>query len=458
MVWRIGHKKIKDMNNKRCIKCNKDILAIAKKCEYCGEWQDETEVKRALKQFPVESRYLSMSDYRALKIRGVRLHPQSSVVNPEIDKKKENQVPDLVESVSDVKYQVPDNDRQMSDAVTLLSKEDVEQKNVGRVRLTNHPLALNPEIDKKREILKPDEIESVPGAKSQVFDNERQMSDAVKPLSKEQFKLKNDSESSSDLKNRTTSINTSQFLKNRKNTFVGIAVGVATIIVGVMIYLFLIKKDATSTQGDSYDTGSITSVSASSNSSKKRHKKKSENYKTYEGYINNKYKVHMEITDNEGPVSGSYYYTKIGSPSNQLRLEGDCKDGRYTLTEYDGTGTATGQFIGVVSGNVIKGTFTNLQESKVMPFEVSENGMDDPISNSSVATGKKYVVINAVSLRLRLGPSLDSSCLTWSDGTNRHPEKGEKFEYINEYPDFYEINYYGYDVFVAKQFTYLVWE
>ena len=67
----------------------------------------------------------------------------------------------------------------------------------------------------------------------------------------------------------------------------------------------------------------------------------------------------------------------------------------------------------------------------------------------------QYVVINATELRLRFGPSLDDETYKWKDGTNQHPDKGERFPYLGESGDFYKIDYKGQSLWVSKQYTYL---
>lgn len=74
------------------------------------------------------------------------------------------------------------------------------------------------------------------------------------------------------------------------------------------------------------------------------------------------------------------------------------------------------------------------------------------INNSSSA---QYVVINATELRLRYGPSMSAETYKWGDGSNRHPNKGEKYRYLGESGDFYKIDYKGVELWVSKQFTYL---
>lgn len=66
-----------------------------------------------------------------------------------------------------------------------------------------------------------------------------------------------------------------------------------------------------------------------------------------------------------------------------------------------------------------------------------------------------YVVIDGTDLRLRLGPSTSSDTFKWPDGTNRHPNVGEKFRYLGESGDFYKIDYKGHELWVSKQYTHL---
>ena len=66
-----------------------------------------------------------------------------------------------------------------------------------------------------------------------------------------------------------------------------------------------------------------------------------------------------------------------------------------------------------------------------------------------------YVVIDGSELRLRLEPSTSADTFKWPDGTNRHPKVGERFLYIGETEDFFEINFHGNFVWVSKKFTHL---
>lgn len=89
---------------------------------------------------------------------------------------------------------------------------------------------------------------------------------------------------------------------------------------------------------------------------------------TLSGKIDNKYRVVMNLTNNNGEITGSYYYTKSGS-NNTLRLEGDLANGKMQLFEYNHKNENTGIFDGILEDYVFHGTFTNYKNVK-MPFEL----------------------------------------------------------------------------------------
>ncbi|MBR4392079.1 MAG: hypothetical protein IKT08_08260 [Bacteroidales bacterium] len=66
-----------------------------------------------------------------------------------------------------------------------------------------------------------------------------------------------------------------------------------------------------------------------------------------------------------------------------------------------------------------------------------------------------YVVIDGSELRLRLGPSTSADTFKWPDGTNRHPKVGERFLYLGEEGDFYQIDFHGNQLWVSKKYTHL---
>lgn len=84
-------------------------------------------------------------------------------------------------------------------------------------------------------------------------------------------------------------------------------------------------------------------------------------------------------------------------------------------------------------------------------IEISQNNESIP----SAKVGNKVVVIDGEEVRLRLGPSTSSGTYKWPDGTNRHPNKGDVFRYLDEAGDFYKIDYKGQEVWVSKQFSHL---
>lgn len=80
----------------------------------------------------------------------------------------------------------------------------------------------------------------------------------------------------------------------------------------------------------------------------------------------------------------------------------------------------------------------------------------DETSTSSIHDKNKLVEIMASDLRLRLNPSTDAETFKWGDGSNRHPKKGERFQYLGETRDFYKIDFHGNELWVSKQYTSIV--
>ena len=88
---------------------------------------------------------------------------------------------------------------------------------------------------------------------------------------------------------------------------------------------------------------------------------------------------------------------------------------------------------------------------------------NDRTSNSNAKENKstssyssaRYVVIDGTELRLRLGPSTSADTFKWKDGTNRHPKVGERFKYLGESGDFYQIDFHGHKLWVSKFYTHI---
>lgn len=73
--------------------------------------------------------------------------------------------------------------------------------------------------------------------------------------------------------------------------------------------------------------------------------------------------------------------------------------------------------------------------------------------NYNGASTSQYVVINGTKLKLRYEPTANSATFKWTDGSNRHPVKGEKFKYLGEAGDYYKIDFYGNALWVPKKYT-----
>lgn len=101
-----------------------------------------------------------------------------------------------------------------------------------------------------------------------------------------------------------------------------------------------------------------------------------------------------------------------------------------------------------------KGAVINLHGGFFSPTQ--NNASSSPEFHQQVNSGvSQFVVIEGSQLRLRLGPSTSSDTFKWPDGTNRHPNVGDKFRYLGESDDFYKIDFNGNELWVSKQYTHL---
>lgn len=86
----------------------------------------------------------------------------------------------------------------------------------------------------------------------------------------------------------------------------------------------------------------------------------------------------------------------------------------------------------------------------------NENGKNYQLDKRKDAYySPNYVVIDGTELRLRLGPSTSADTFKWKDGTNRHPKVGERFKYLGESGDFYQIDFNGHELWVSKFYTHV---
>ncbi|MEI6122958.1 MAG: hypothetical protein WCQ95_04950 [Bacteroidota bacterium] len=116
--------------------------------------------------------------------------------------------------------------------------------------------------------------------------------------------------------------------------------------------------------------------------------------KNYSGYIDGKYEIKMTLTQKGNELSGSYFYTKIGTP---LKLKGTIdKLNKFTLNEFNGDGSITGVFAGIINNSQITGNWSKPDGTKSMSFVLIENTNSSTSSNSDFA---KFVS-NFTSLQL----------------------------------------------------------
>lgn len=76
-------------------------------------------------------------------------------------------------------------------------------------------------------------------------------------------------------------------------------------------------------------------------------------------------------------------------------------------------------------------------------------------ASESVAETPRQVVIDGTNLRLRYAPHPNAETYKRIDGTNWHPQKGERFPYKGETEDFYKIDYNGIVLYVSKLHTHI---
>ncbi len=92
----------------------------------------------------------------------------------------------------------------------------------------------------------------------------------------------------------------------------------------------------------------------------------------YEGAIDGKYQIVMQLTKTGSTLGGTYYYKNKGKA---IKLYGTiADDGGIELTEKN-KDMLTGTFYGKLVGDKISGTWSNVDNSKTMPFEVTQTNI-----------------------------------------------------------------------------------
>ena len=111
--------------------------------------------------------------------------------------------------------------------------------------------------------------------------------------------------------------------------------------------------------------------------------------KSFEGTINGKYGIIMNLAKSEKKLSGTYIYKSQGKP---IKISGTIDDnGNLTINEFNDKGIRTGVFKGQLSGNIITGQWTRPDGSRTMPFSISEpaNTKTSAASNKVICTEKE---------------------------------------------------------------------
>ena len=156
----------------------------------------------------------------------------------------------------------------------------------------------------------------------------------------------------------------------------------------------------------------------------------------------------------DGYGGGFYSYDNNGTIlTRNIKVKSYDKNTGHLLIEgYDKSGNYVGLFDGYTrNDNSYSGTFTNYKGGKA-EFQLGTNSVCDQVTSPKTPS---YVVIDGTELRLRLGPSTSADTFKWKDGTNRHPKVGERFKYLGESGDFYQIDFHGHNLWVSKFYTHI---
>lgn len=93
----------------------------------------------------------------------------------------------------------------------------------------------------------------------------------------------------------------------------------------------------------------------------------------YKGNVDNQYPITMSLNMDGSSVTGSYYYDKYKTP---ISLSGEItnneESGKSILLTEMNDGVVTGQFLGILEGSSISGSWISADGEKEMPFYVEE--------------------------------------------------------------------------------------
>jgi len=103
--------------------------------------------------------------------------------------------------------------------------------------------------------------------------------------------------------------------------------------------------------------------------------------KSYEGSINNKYQITMNLTKTGNVLSGSYAYATIGTA---IKVAGTIDEkGSIVLNEYSDSDKLLGTFNGTYRPEGISGNWNRANSDKLMPFLLTEKAAS--ISDASAS-------------------------------------------------------------------------
>lgn len=110
--------------------------------------------------------------------------------------------------------------------------------------------------------------------------------------------------------------------------------------------------------------------------------------RTFKGTINESWKIEMTLRTTN-PISGTYFYERTKKP---IPIKFDLRDDqKWLVTEFDGQGNITGQFLGDILGRVFYGTWTNSDGSKTFPFHLTETSRKRGEDETPYRSTKKLV-------------------------------------------------------------------
>lgn len=133
------------------------------------------------------------------------------------------------------------------------------------------------------------------------------------------------------------------------------------------------------------------------------------------------------------------------------------QEARMLIAEYEQGKKKNMILVSLLFAGLIIVIICIVNNKKPQPI-ITDNTKPTSSTNNNGSSTSQYVVINGTNLMLRYEPSAKSATFKWTDGSNRHPKKGEKFKYLGEAGDYYKIDFYGNALWVPRKHTYITVE